>query len=212
MSIIISPLLTRIWDGETDGGSEGTWSNSYIGYLSPVDKILGTFSWETFHFFDMSFSMTFTKATGWNMSATGNYLYFWFKSGITNVIAEKKTGAGAPSGFDLKATDGSGNYIEWHMAGSDTWDGEWKCFEHDLNNTDDIYAVSGTLDLSDVVSLEFKMEVTGNPGIFDTGGYNDIIYFGNISLDNIPITYVPIEELDYTINDETIDVTIKQLS
>ncbi|KPK55003.1 MAG: hypothetical protein AMS22_05105 [Thiotrichales bacterium SG8_50] len=91
----------------------------------------------------------------------------------------KTTGTTNTSGYHIRLTDGSGNYKEWHIAGSDTWGGEWKCFVLDVNSTTDVYASSGTLSLSDIDVITWYVDISnsGNIRIIDNQ-WNDVVRYG----------------------------------
>ncbi|NOR84597.1 hypothetical protein GQ473_00620 [archaeon] len=96
-------------------------------------------------------SCTFTPATNINMTAnyTTPHIYFTMRCDVFPFCEALNTGA-TNSGLMLRVTDGAGNYTQWHLEGSDTWDGSWRNFVLDLTNTANIHTTSGTLSLSDV--------------------------------------------------------------
>lgn len=129
------------WSGASGGLDSETFkenANSYT-YQTPKNGI-GT--------------CTFTPAANINM--TGSYTnphLFWTMRCDVMTFCEADNSAASPistnSGFMLRVTDGSGNYKQWHMDGSDTWDGRWKTYTHDLTTTA-THSSSGTLSLADV--------------------------------------------------------------
>ena len=66
----------------------------------------------------------------------------------------KYTGTVNPSGLMLKV-ESAGGSITWHIAGRDTWGGEFRSFVADLANTSEVYATVGTLDLSAVTKVSW---------------------------------------------------------
>lgn len=98
----------------------------------------------------------FTPASNINM--TSNYtiphLYWTMRCDVFPFCEALNTGS-TNSGLMLKVSDGSGNYLQWHIDGNDTWDGSWKDFVFDLTNTTKIHSSSGTLSLADVDKIEW---------------------------------------------------------
>ena len=98
----------------------------------------------------------FTPAANINMTA--NYatphLYWVMRCDVFPFTEALNTGATA-SGLMLKVSDGAGNYVQWHVTGSDKWDGSWRNFIFDLTNTANIHSSSGTLSLADVALIEW---------------------------------------------------------
>lgn len=94
---------------------------------------------------------TFTPAANIDMEATYLYphLYWTMRCDVFPFCEDLNTGA-TNSGLMLRVTDGSSNYTQWHVDGADTWDGSWKNFVLDLNNSANVHSSSGTLDLTDV--------------------------------------------------------------
>jgi hypothetical protein len=92
---------------------------------------------------------------------------------------EPKVEVADDPGYTLRLTDGSANYVEWYVAGSDTWGGEWRCFVIDVNDTTDIYASSGTLQLNDIAEIMWQVDISnsGQIRIIDNQ-WNDVVRFG----------------------------------
>jgi len=101
-------------------------------------------------------SCTFTPASNVNMTAsyTNPHLYWIMRCDVFTSCEPLNTGA-TNSGLMVKVEDGSGNYVQWHITGSDFWDGSVKSFVLDLTNTANIHSSSGTLSLADVDVITF---------------------------------------------------------
>ncbi len=96
---------------------------------------------------------TFSPATNIDMTTyTNPHLYWWMRCDVMPFCELLNTG-GTNSGLMLRLTDGSGNYTQWHVAGRDTWSGEWKCWVVDLQNTTMVHSTSGTLSLTDIEEI-----------------------------------------------------------
>ena len=105
----------------------------------------------------------FTPAANINMTAnyTIPHLYWTMRCDVFPFCEAVNTGA-TNSGLMVKVSDGSGNFVQWHIAGSSgtagdqkIWDGSWRNFILDLTNTTDIHSSSGTLSLADVALIEW---------------------------------------------------------
>jgi hypothetical protein len=112
------------------------------------------------------------------MSAAGTHLYWWAQNAVASFMEPKVEVVDDP-GYTIRLTDGSGNYVEWYVAGSDTWGGEWRCFVIDVNDTTDIYASSGTLQLDDIDVITWYVDISnsGQIRIIDNQ-WNDVCRFG----------------------------------
>ncbi len=99
---------------------------------------------------------TFTPASNINMTANYStpHLYWTMRCDVFPFCEALNIGP-TNSGLMIKVTDGSGNYKQWHIAGSDTWDGSWRTFVLDLTNTANVHSSSGTLSLADVDEIAF---------------------------------------------------------
>lgn len=173
MAVTVSPLLTEISDADTttgwSGNSGGQDLYSYIeGGATPASY--------TWYLAKNSVSTcTFTPATNLNFTTNYTYphLYFWFQTSIAQFLEVR-----ASDGFKVRLTDGSGNWTEWTMAGSDTWRGEWKCFILDCNNTSDVTATSGTLSLTDIDIIGFTCDSQNISYRNVDNMWNDLVQFG----------------------------------
>ena len=74
--------------------------------------------------------------------STGDHLYFWMNSSVAAKSEPQSTGTTTASGLTVRVTLANAAYREWHVAGSDTWDGGWRCFvaELDYSTGDQLFA------------------------------------------------------------------------
>jgi hypothetical protein len=173
MAVTVVALLTELSDADTttgwSGNSGGQDLYSYIeGGATPA-----SYTWYLPK--NSNQTCTFTPATNQNFTTNYTYphLYFWFQTSVAQFLQVR-----ASSGFRVRLTDGSGNWTEWYMAGSDTWRGEWKCFILDCNNTSDVQASSGTLSLTDIDIVSFYVDSI-NVGYRNVDNmWNDLLQFG----------------------------------
>lgn len=174
MAVSVTANLTLVSNADATTG----WSGNSGGQDLEV-KVQGnaSYTWQASK--NSRTSCTFTPATNLDMSATDTHLYWWAKNDVAPFMETKTTGTVNTSGYHLRLTDGAGNYKEWHIAGSDTWGGEWKCFVLDVASTRDVYASSGTLDLSDIDIITWYVDISnsGNIRIIDNQ-WNDVVRFG----------------------------------
>lgn len=122
---------------------------------------------------------TFTPATNINMTAnyTTPHLYWTMRCDVFPFCELLNTGA-TNSGLMVRVTDGAGNYTQWHVAGSDTWDGSWRNFVLDLTNTANVHSSSGTLSLADVDIITWYTDNSnsGNIRIIDNTWLDAVRY------------------------------------
>lgn len=168
--------LTLVAQGES--GDSGTWAGNSGAHDTEI-KIQNTASYTWQASKNARTSCTYTPTTNIDMSGTDNHLYWWAKNDVAPFMEAKTTGTTNTSGYHIRLTDGSGNYKEWHIAGSDTWGGEWRCFVLDLSSSTDVYASSGTLSLTDIDIITWYVDISnsGNIRIIDNQ-WNDVIRFG----------------------------------
>jgi hypothetical protein len=176
MALTLTPNLTTITSADT-ASDGGTWLGN-SGAADTEVKIQGAGAYTWMAVKNGRTSCTFTPTTNLDMSATGVHLYWWAMSAVAAFI-EPFTEVADDPGYTLRLTDGSANYKEWRIAGSDTWGGEWKCFVLDVNSTTDVYVSSGSLILSDidVITWSIDMSNSGNIRIIDNQ-WNDVVRFG----------------------------------
>lgn len=123
---------------------------------------------------------TFTPAASLDMSATDTHIFFWMRCDVMPFCEAKTTGTTARSGLTLRIESSATDYEEWHVAGSDTWGGEWRCFVVDINHTGtERYATGGTIDRSAITKLTWYTDNSnsGNIRIIDNT-WLDAVRFG----------------------------------
>jgi hypothetical protein len=178
MAATVTANLTTVSLAETTTGWSGT-----SGQLDTEVYVQGTTTPASYTYQTGKNSLeacTFTPATNLDMSATDTHLYFWMRCDVMPFCEAKTTGTAARSGLCVRVADSAGNYVDWHVAGSDTWGGEWRCFVVDLNHSGtEVYASSGTLDLSDVDVITWYTDNSnsGNIRIIDNT-WLDAVRFG----------------------------------
>lgn len=138
---------------------------------------------------------SFTPAANINMTAnyTTPHLYWVMRCDVMTFCELLNTGA-TNSGLMLRVTDGSGNYVQWHVEGRDTWDGGWKNFVFDLTNTTKIHSTSGTLSLADVDIISWYTDNTnsGTIRIIDNT-WLDAVRYG----DGLQVQSTTTEDFDF---------------
>ena len=114
--------------------------------------------------------------------AAGDHLYFWMASDVISVAEPQTTGTTTASGLTCRVTLSGGAYREWHVAGSDTWDGGWRLFVIDLGHTgSQLYASSGTWSTANnITDVAFYVDLSnsGNIRNVPANQYNDAIRCG----------------------------------
>ena len=149
MAVTVTPNLTDFALGAT--GDVGTW----VGASGAIDIEVfyqGISSWYYQTPKNGTGDGNFTPTAAVDMSAADTHLYWWMKCDIFSFCELLNTGA-TPSGLMVKIESSATDYVTWHIAGSDTWGGEWKAFVIDVNNTANTFSVTGTLDLAAVTKL-----------------------------------------------------------
>jgi hypothetical protein len=180
MSVLVTANLTLIDDADTATGWVGTSGGLDDEVYIQGGGTPGSYTYQSSK--SARTSATFTPAANINMTSPGYgdiHIYFWMRCDVFPFSENKTTGTGAASGLTFRLTDGSAAYIEWHIAGADTWNGGWKCFVVDVQNTSQIYASSGTLDLTDIDILTWYVDISnsGNIRIIDNT-WLDVVRFG----------------------------------
>jgi hypothetical protein len=120
-----------------------------------------------------------SKSIAWS---AGDHLYWWNSSDVIAVAEPQTTGTTTASGITIRVTLANGAYREWHVAGSDTWDGGWRCFVVDLGHTGThLYASSGTfVDTSNITDVDIYIDLSnsGNIRNVPANNYADAIRVG----------------------------------
>lgn len=178
MAVSVTANLTTV--AQAESGDAGTWlGNSGAHDTEVFYQNTASYTWQASK--SARTSCTYTPTTNINMSGTDNHLYWWAQNAVASFMEDKSTGVVTASGYTIRITDGSANYREYHVAGGNTWGGEWRCFVIDLNLStgDEIYASSGTLDLTDIDIITWYVDISnsGNIRIIDNQ-WNDVVRFG----------------------------------
>ncbi|MHA1197754.1 MAG: hypothetical protein ACTSQF_00155 [Candidatus Heimdallarchaeaceae archaeon] len=176
MAVSVTANLTTVAQGESTDA--GTWSGNSGGYDTEVFyQNTASYTWQASK--NARTNCTYTPTTNIDMSGTDNHLYWWAQNAVASFMENKTTGTVNTSGYMIRLTDGTGNYKEWHIAGKDTWGGEWKCFVLDVSSSTDVYTSSGALDLSDIDVITWYVDISnsGNIRIIDNQ-WNDVVRFG----------------------------------
>ena len=178
MALTLIPNLTTVAQGES--ADAGAWSGNSGGFDTEVFmQNTASYTWQAAK--SSRTPCTYTPTTNINISGTDNHLYWWAQNAVASFMENKTTGTTTASGYTIRLADSVGNDREYHVAGKDTWGGEWKCFVIDLNYTTgtEIYASSGTLDLTDIDVITWYVDISnsGNIRIIDNQ-WNDVVRFG----------------------------------
>jgi len=151
MPATVTPNLTALDPNLADSATG--WVGSSGGLDSQVFK-QGSGSWTYQTPKNGVGDGNFTPAAAVDMSAAGVHLYWIMRCDVMPFCEPKRTGTAATSGLMLKVESAGGSKT-WHIAGSDTWEGNFKSFVADLSNASEIYATTGTLDLSAVTKVSW---------------------------------------------------------
>lgn len=162
MALTVTPLLSDISLAESTTG----WST---GALDPDFYKQGSNSIGFYMSKNARGSITYTPGTSISWSAyTYAHLYFWANSSVAAKMEAKSTGTTTASGVTVRVTLSNNAYREWHVAGSDTWDGGWeKCFIIDMSHTGtQLYASSGTFSsASNIASVTWYFDLSNSGNI-----------------------------------------------
>lgn len=195
MALTLTPNLTVFSEAQDNTG--GTWAGASGAFDTEV-KFMDTASWYYQTPKNAVGNGNFTPSASVDMSATDTHLYWAMKCDVFPFCEVLNTGATA-SGLMVKVESGTNDYVTWHIAGSDTWGGEWKQFVLDLNNTANKYATVGTLNLAAVTKVSFLTDNSnsGNIRIIDNTNIN-AVRFGT----GVTLTGTLIDLVDAAIEDE----------
>lgn len=152
----VTANLTLITDCDAITGWTGPDS------VEPDNKVQGTNSVDWYISKNGRSTGTYNPTGTWDLSDANTHLYFWINCSVASYIEPLKTGTAASSGITVRLTDTGGNYREWHVTGSDVWDGAWTCFVVDTRNTSNIYAQSGTMSWSTIDSYSIYVDATNS--------------------------------------------------
>ena len=181
MAANVTPNLTNFALGAT--GDVGTWAGASGAIDTEVFK-QGTSSWYYQTPKNGVGDGNFTPTASIDMSAADTHLYWWQKCDVFNFCELLNTGATA-SGLMCKIESSATDYVTWHIAGSDTWGGEWKAFTIDVNNTANTFAVVGTLNLAAVTKISWLTDNSnsGNIRIVDNTNLDAIRFGTGLTID-----------------------------
>ena len=172
MAVTVVPNLTVLSLAQDNTG--GTWVGTSGAFDTEV-FYQGSASW----YYQTPKSGVgdgnFTPTAAVNMSAADTHLYWAMKCDVFPFCELLNTGATA-SGLMVKIESSATDYVTWHIAGKDTWGGEWKQFVLDVNNTTNKFATVGTLNLAAVTKVSFLTDNSnsGNIRIIDNTNINAV--------------------------------------
>lgn len=172
MAVTVTPNLTVFSLAQDNTG--GTWAGASGAFDSEV-FYQGAASWYYQTPKNGVGDGNFTPTTAVNMSAADTHIYWWMKCDVFPFCEILNTGA-TPSGLMVKVESSATDYVTWHIAGKDTWGGEWRGFVIDVNNTANKFATVGTLNLSAVTKVSFLTDNSnsGNIRIIDNTNINAV--------------------------------------
>ena len=151
-----------------------------------------------------SFDIT-TTAQNWE-AYTDPHLYFWISSSVAAKMENKTTGTVTASGVTVRVTLANNAYREWHVAGADTWAGEWKCFCIDMSHTgSQLYASSGTFSGSNMDQVTIYEDLTNSGNIRNSvNSWVDVIRVGEgLTAYNTSAADASFDLADIAADDET---------
>ena len=139
----------------------------------------------------------FTPAAAVDMSAAGTHMYWIMRCDVMPFCELKNTGVVNPSGLMLKVESAGGSKT-WHIAGSDTWGGEFRSFVADLANTSELYETVGTLDLTAVTVVSWLTDNSnsGTIRIIDNTWLDAPRYGTGLTAYGADFGYADIEAID----------------
>lgn len=180
MAVTVTANLTVFSEGQDNTG--GTWVGASGAFDTEV-KFMDTASW----FYQTPKNGVgdgnFTPTASVDMSAADTHLYWAMKCDVF-AFAELLNTTTTNSGLMVQVESSASDYVTWHVAGSDTWGGEWRQFVLDLNNTANTFSVTGTLDLSAVTKISFLTDISnsGNIRIIDNTNLNAVRFGTGLTL------------------------------
>lgn len=148
MAVTVTPNLSEVTLCDSTTGLTGA-----SGQLDTEIKVQGTGSY-TYQTPKNGIGNCTWTGTAKNMSATDTHLYWWMRCDVMPFCELLNTGS-TNSGLMLRVESTTGNWKQWHIAGKDTWGGEFKVFVMDLNNTANLHSSAGTLNLASVTNIQF---------------------------------------------------------
>lgn len=194
MAATVTPNLTAL-DPSLADSSTG-WAGASGGLDSQVFK-QGSGSWTYQTPKNGIGDGNFTPASVVDMSATGTHIYWIMRCDVMPFCETKTTGTANASGLMLKV-ESSGGSKTWHIAGRDTWEGNFKSFVADLANTSELYETVGTLDLSAVTVVSWLTDNSnsGTIRIIDNTWLDAPRYGTGLTAYGADFSYADIEAID----------------
>jgi hypothetical protein len=194
VSITGTPGLTLVDDAT---GTTG-WSGASGGTDTEVKvQSTGSYTYQTGK--STRAECTFTPASSIDMSATDTHLYWWMQCAVFPFCELKSTGTTTASGLTVRIESSATDFEEWHIAGKDTWGGEWKCFCIDINHSGtERYATGGTISRSAITKITWYTDNSnsGNIRIIDNT-WIDVVRFGTgLTAYGTDFDYADIEAID----------------
>lgn len=180
MAVTVTPNLTTLSLAQDNTG--GTWAGASGAFDTEV-FYQGSASWYYQTPKNAVGDGNFTPTAAVDMSAADTHLYWWMKCDVFPFCEILNTGA-TPSGLMVKIESSATDYVTWHIAGKDTWGGEWKGFVIDVNNTANKFATVGTLNLAAVTKVSFLTDNSnsGNIRIIDNTNINAVRFGTGLTL------------------------------
>lgn len=149
-------VLVSNCDAQTD------WANTAA--LEPDYKKQGTNSLACAVSKNAIKTFTYDPTGTMDLSVSGGHFYFWIASSIASYIEPLEIGS-TNSGIMVRFTDSGSNYKQYHVAGSDIWDGSWRCFVINLASTDTtnhVHSSSGTTDFSIIDNVQITVDASNS--------------------------------------------------
>ena len=194
MAVSVTRNLTTFSLAQDNTG--GTWVGASGAFDTEV-FFQGTASWYYQTPKNSVGDGNFTPTSSVDMSATDTHLYWAMKCDVFPFCELLNTGATA-SGLMVKIESSASDYVTWHIAGKDTWGGEWKQFVLDINNTANTFSVTGTLDLTAVTKISFLTDNSnsGNIRIIDNTNINAVRFGTGLTATGTDFTLLDIAAAD----------------
>jgi len=161
MAVTVTPNLTTF--SLADDNTGGTWVGASGAFDNQVN-LQGTNCWFYQTPKNGNGDGNFAPTSSVDMSAADTHIYWWMRCDVMPFCEDLNTGA-TSSGLMVKVESSASDYVTWHIAGANTWGGEWKAFVIDVNNTANTFSVTGTLDLSAVTKVSFLTDNSNSGNI-----------------------------------------------
>ena len=165
MAVTVTTLLHLVDSADTETGWSGNSGEQDLEVYIQGSGTPASYTWQSGK--NSIKTADFTHATGVDASSyTYPHLYFWMRDDVFPFSEDKTTGTTNNSGLMVEITLSNNATKKWHIAGANSWRGEWKNFMLDLSNTSDLYSSSGTWDLSanNIDTIEWQVDLS-NSGV-----------------------------------------------